>query len=104
MTDVKLFFFFFLLTLLLRYKHIILCCLDAHLNELHNNTQLFMFMSTDPLSPCFCLLLHSSLAEKCHKDNMGSAGPPCWKHQTQCGQTGCQLVAEQHTQHQLRTH
>lgn len=44
------------------------------------------------------------LAEKCHKDNMGGAGPPRGKHQAERGQTGCQPVAEQHTQHQLRTH
>lgn len=78
--------------------------MTTSVSKLHNNCQLFMVMYTCPFSLCIYSRLHSSLAEKCHKDNMGSAGPPCGKHQAECGQTGCQLVAEQHTQHQLRTH
>lgn len=49
-------------------------------------------------------LLRSCLAEERHKDHVGGAGPPRGEHQAQCGQTGCQLAAEQHTQHQLGTH
>lgn len=42
--------------------------------------------------------------EECAEDNVGGPGPTGGQHQAQCGQTGGQSAAVQHSQHQCRTH
>ena len=76
------------------------CLLPRTKSFLLSNYYVYISLSVVYILSCVC----SPLTEECDENNVGGAGPSSGQHQTPCCQTGGQSVAEQHTQHQHRTH